>query len=194
VDTRVTYLWTDTLVIKFLIALSDLYKTAFTTPWDTFIWLVMPFGLCNTPATFQRLIMFIFFDVLYKLMTVFVDDFSIQSDTESHLECVRDALKRCRMAKLALNLEKTYLAVQKGVLLGYVVNERGREPDPEKIAIIDELEPPTKAKGIAKFLGHVGWYRELIPFYSKISLPITHLLKKTLNLSGRKSVKKHLVS
>ena len=124
--------------------------------------------------------MFIFSDLLYKSMTVFVDDFSIQSDKESHLECVREALKRCRMARLALNPENTYLAVKNGVLLGYVVSERGREPDPEKIAVIDELESPTNAKGIAKFLGHVGWYKELIPSYFKISLPITHMLKKDI--------------
>jgi hypothetical protein len=76
------------------IALSDLHKTAFTTPWGTFIWLVMPFGLCNAPATFQKLVMFIFSDLLYKSMTVFVDDFSTQLDIKSHLECVREALKR----------------------------------------------------------------------------------------------------
>ena len=64
------------------------------------------------------------------------------------------------------------------MLLGYVVSEKGREPDPEKIAVIDEFEAPNNTKGIAKLLGHVGWYRELIPSYAKIVLPITHLLKK----------------
>jgi hypothetical protein len=84
------------------------------------------------------------------------------------------------MARLALNPEKIYLAVQKGVLLGYVVSEKGREPNPEKIAVIDELEPPTNAKGIAKLLEHVEWYREPIPSYFKIALPITYLLKKDI--------------
>lgn len=58
------------------IALGDLHKTAFTTLWRTFIWLVMPFGLCNALATFQILVMFLFCELLYKLMTTFVDDFS----------------------------------------------------------------------------------------------------------------------
>ena len=64
------------------------------------------------------------------------------------------------------------------MLLGYVVSEKGKEPDPNKIAVIDGLATPTNAKGIAKLLGHVGWYRELIPDFAKIAVPITQLLKK----------------
>jgi hypothetical protein len=91
--------------------------------------------------------MFIFFDLLYKSITVFVDDFSIQLDADGHLGCVREALMRCGTAKLTLNPEKTYLVLQRGVLLGYVVSGKRREPDPEKITVIDELEAPTNAKG-----------------------------------------------
>ena len=160
------------------IALADLHKTAFTTPWRTFIWVVMSFGLCNAPATFQRLVMYIFSDLLFKSMTVYIDDFSTQSSAKEHVHCVREALVRCRQMRLALNPDKTFLGVKKGVLLGYVVSENGREPDPDKVAVIDELETPKNAKGISKLLGHVGWYRELIPDFAKIAVPITHLLKK----------------
>lgn len=58
------------------IALQDIHKTAFTTHWDTFVWVVMSFGLCNASITFQRLVMYMFTDLLYKSMTMFVDDFS----------------------------------------------------------------------------------------------------------------------
>lgn len=160
------------------IAVQDVHKTAFTTPWGTFVWVVMPFGLCNAPATFQRLVMYVFTDLLYKSMTVFVDDFSTQSSAAEHLQCVREALIRCRRMQLALNPEKTFLGVQRGVLLGYVVSEKGREPDPDKIAVIEGLATPTNAKGVAKLLGHVGWYRELIPDFAKIVVPITQLLRK----------------
>ena len=80
--------------------------------------------------------------------------------------------------RLALNPDKTFLGVQRGVLLGYVVSEKGRKPDPDNIAVIDELKTPTNARGIAKLLSHVGWYRELIPDFVKIAVPITQLLKK----------------
>ena len=75
------------------IALTDLYGTTFSTFWDTFIWLVISFGLCNVPATFQRLVMFISSNLLYKSMIKFVDDFSTQSDAYSHLACMRVTLK-----------------------------------------------------------------------------------------------------
>ena len=160
------------------IALCDVHKTAFTTPWGTFVWVVMPFGLCNAPTTFQRLVMYILTDLLFKSMTVYMDNFSTQSTSEDHVESVRLVLVRCRKMRLALNPDKTFLGVQRGVLLGYVVSEKGREPHPDKIAMIDGLSTPTNAKGIAKLLGHVGWYRELIPDFAKIVVPITQLLKK----------------
>ena len=64
------------------------------------------------------------------------------------------------------------------MLLDYAVSEKGMKPDPEKIAVINELATSTNAKGIAKLLGHVDWYRELIPDYAKIVVPITQLFKK----------------
>ena len=93
------------------IALAYIHKMAFTTPWGTFVWVVMPFGLYNAPATFQRLVMYIFTDLLFEFMTVFVDDFNTQSSTSQHLESVREALMRCRKAQLALNPYKTFLRV-----------------------------------------------------------------------------------
>ena len=53
------------------------------------------------------------------------------------------------------------------------MSEKRKKPDPDKIAVIDGLATPTNAKGIAKLLGHVGWYRELIPNFSKIAVPMT---------------------
>ena len=80
------------------IASEDRHKTAFTTPWGTFIFLVMPFGLCNAPSAFQRAMTYAFSDLLHKTMTVFIDDFSTQSEIATHIECVRQAFERCRTA------------------------------------------------------------------------------------------------
>lgn len=160
------------------IAPEDRHKTAFTTPWGTFVWHVMPFGLCNAPAIFQRLVMSIFSDLLYKSMTVFIDDFSTQSDADSHIHLVKESLERCKKARMALNPEKTYLALTRGILLEYMVSKRGREPEPEKVKVIQNLLPPTSVKEVQRVLGYTGWYRELIEDYATITLPITSLQKK----------------
>ena len=69
----------------------------------------------NAPATHQRLVMYIFTDLLYKSMIVFVNDFSIQSSSSQHLGCMREALIRCRKMQLAFNTDKTFLGVQNKV-------------------------------------------------------------------------------
>ena len=76
--------------------------------------------------------MHIFTNLLFKSMTVYIVDFSTKSTSDNHVESVRLALVRCRNMTLALNPDKTFLGVQRGVLLGYVVSEKGREPDPDK--------------------------------------------------------------
>lgn len=65
-------------------------------------------------------------------MTIFVNDFSTQSKVSQYLECVREAKIRCKKMQLAFNLDKTFLVVQNGGLLGNMVSENGREPDPNK--------------------------------------------------------------
>ena len=80
------------------IALQDIYKTAFSTPWSTFVCVVRP--LCNVPATFQRLVMYIF-----------IDDFSTQSISSQHLGYVREILIISRQMQLALNPDKIFLEV-----------------------------------------------------------------------------------
>ena len=91
---------------------------------------------------------------------------------------VRESLERCKKSRMALNPEKTYLTVSRGVLLGYVVSKEGREPEPEKVKVITNLKPPTNVKKVQRVLGHEGWYRELIPDYATITPPITKLQQK----------------
>ena len=110
--------------------------------------------------------MYIFTDLLFMSMMVYIYGFSTQSSTSEHLQCVREALFRCRQMRLAFNPNKTFSRVQKGVLLGYVVRKK-KNPDPNKIIVnIDGLATSKNATGIAKLLGHVGWYRELIPDFA----------------------------
>jgi hypothetical protein len=160
------------------VALRDRHKTAFTTPWGTFICLVMCFGLCNGPATFQRVMIFAFSNLLHKSMTVFIDDFSTHSKREDHLYWIHECLIRCRNTRIAINPDKLFVAVVRGVLLGHIVFEAGIELDPEKVEVINNLKPPTTVKEVQKVLGHIGWYRSRIEDYATPALSLTNLIRK----------------
>jgi hypothetical protein len=138
----------------------------------------MCFGLCNGPTTFQRVMTFAFSDLIHKSMMVFIDDFSTHSKKEDHLNWVRECLIRCRRTQIALNPDKLFVGVVRGVLLGHIVSESGIEPDPEKVEVIHNLKPPTNVKGVQKVLGHIGWYRSRIEDYATSALPLTNLIKK----------------
>jgi len=87
--------------------LKDREKTAFTTRFGTYEFNVMPFRLCNAPATFQRLMDRIYKDIAWKFVVVYLDDTIIYSRTfEDHLKHLREVFIRIRKAGLRLNLEK----------------------------------------------------------------------------------------
>ena len=86
------------------IALGDQEKTTFTCPYDTFAFRKMPFGLCNSPATFQRCMMSMFLDLVEEAMKIFMDDFSVYgSSFENCLENLETVVQRCQDQNLALN-------------------------------------------------------------------------------------------
>jgi len=93
------------------IAPEDWHKTAFTSPWGTFVYVVMPFGLCNASVAFQRIMTYAFCKLLCKSMVVFIDDFNTQTSQEEHFEMLRACFQRCREVGISLNPEKVYLVV-----------------------------------------------------------------------------------
>jgi hypothetical protein len=103
---------------------------------------------------------------------------------------LRACFQRCRKVDISLNLEKVYLAMVQGILLGYVVSKKGKELDPDKVEVIVNLQPPTIVKQIEKVLGHIGWYRDLIEDYSTHAAPLTNLTKK----ANVKCLREHTLS
>nr|GEU43392.1 reverse transcriptase domain-containing protein [Tanacetum cinerariifolium] len=157
----------------------DQEKTTFTCPYGTFAYKCMPFRLCNAPVTFQRCMMAIFHDMIEQTMEVFMDDFSVFGNSFSTcLTNLEKMLKRCEDTKLALNWEKIHFMVKEGIVLGHKILKKGIEVDKAKIKVISKLPHPTTVKGIRSFLRHAGFYRRFIKDFSKISRPMTHLLKK----------------
>ena len=86
------------------IALKDQEKTTFTCPYSTFAFRRIPFGLCNSPTTFQRCMMPTLLDLVEEVMEIFMDDFSVyESSFENCLENLETVLQRCQDKNLALN-------------------------------------------------------------------------------------------
>ena len=111
----------------------DQLKTTFTSPWGTFYYEVMSFGLCNAPVTFQRLMNKILEPFLGHLVRVFMDDFGIYGNWALHLEKLEKVFERLDEARITLSAKKTKIGFTSGRLFGHIVSKEEIGTDPEKI-------------------------------------------------------------
>ncbi|RDY07759.1 Retrovirus-related Pol polyprotein from transposon 17.6, partial [Mucuna pruriens] len=115
-------------------------------------------------------------------MEVFMDEFTVYADSfDACLENLSMVLKRCIETNLVLNFEKCHFMVTEGIVLGYLVSNKGIEVDKSKIDIITSRPNPASVREICSFLGHAGFYRRFINNFSKISLPLSKLLQKDVD-------------
>jgi len=157
----------------------DKEKTAFISTYGLYEWNVMPFGLCNAPATFQRMMDEVCEGLEWKVGSDYIDDIVIGSTTfEEHLRSLQNLFNRLQEYGLTIKIQKCKFCQQELVFLGHLVSKDGIRPNPAKTKIIEELRPPTDLKGLRRFLGVTGYYRRFVQDYSKIANPLTRLLKK----------------
>ena len=167
------------------VAPADQEKTAFTTPVGLYQFSRMPFGLCNAPATFQRLMQRCLGGQVHDHLLIYLDDVIVYSaDFQGHLDHLTGVFQRLREHGLKLQPTKCHLFQQSVKYLGHVVSAQGVSPDPEKTAAVQEWPVPKTVKQVRSFLGFVGYYRRFIKAFSKIAGPLTNLLQGT---SGRSS-------
>lgn len=111
----------------------DMEKTAFITQWGTYCYKVMPFGLRNAGATYQRAATTLLHDMIHKEVEVYVDDMIVKSvDREGHFIALERFLERAKKYNLRLNPQKCAFGVTAGKLLGFMITHRGIEVDPGK--------------------------------------------------------------
>ncbi|KAL5556976.1 hypothetical protein UlMin_039212 [Ulmus minor] len=138
----------------------DAEKTAFRTPFGNFHYVVMPFGLKNAGATYQRAMTAIFHDMIHDFVEDYVDDLVVKSrkamDHVTHLQKVFD---RCRKYKLKMNPKKCAFGVNMGKFLGVIVHREGITVDEAKAAAIREIPSPKNQDQLRTLIGKVSYLR-----------------------------------
>lgn len=149
---------------------------------------VLPFGLCNAPATFQRLMNNVLAGLIYKSCAVYLDDIVVASPTfEQHLADLKEILDRLQSAGLTLKLSKCQFCLSDLTFLGYRVSPSGIHRNPDKLrAVMDFL---TSVKHVRQFLGLTGYYRRFVQDYARHAEPLFALTKKDLPFNWDNKVK-----
>ncbi|PNY17392.1 Ty3/gypsy retrotransposon protein [Trifolium pratense] len=160
-------------------AQEDIHKTAFRTHHGHYEFLVMPFGLCNAPSTFQSTMNLIFEPYLRRFVIVFFDDILVYSPTlDSHLEHLKVVFQCLLTHEFCLKQSKCSFAQSSIDYLGHIVSAEGVGPDPTKIEAMVSWPVPSNVKQLRGFLGLTGFYRKFICKYASIAAPLTALLKR----------------
>ena len=158
---------------------ADIEKTAFRTHHGHYEYLVMPFGLCNAPSTFQAAMNSLLGPFLRHFATVFFDDILVYSDSlASHITHLRTIFQALVQGQFYLKETKCLFAQRKLEYLGHVVSGKGVEPEPSKVQAITQWPPPSSPKDLRAFLGLTGFYRKFVRGYASIAAPLTTLLCK----------------
>jgi hypothetical protein len=142
----------------------DREKMTFTTPWGTFMYAKMPFGLMNAGETFQRAMDIAFIGENDKFVVVYLDDITIfsRSDKE-HRFHLRKVFLKCRSFDISLNPKKSLFAMQEGKLLGHIVSVEGVRIEPSRVEAIQALSIPRSKKEVQSFLGKINFLRRFVP-------------------------------
>ena len=163
---------------------SDQLATSFITPFGVFCYVTMPFGLRNAGATYQRCMLHVFGEHIGRIVEAYVDDIVVKSKKADDLvRGLRVVFKRLRANGVKLNPEKCVFGVPRGMLLGFIVSQRGIEPNPEKVAAVLRMGPIHDLKGVQKVMGCLASLSRFISRLGEKGLPLYRLLRKAERFS-----------
>ena len=140
------------------------WKATFVTHEGLFQFWVMPFGLCNAPAMFERPMDHILSGMRWGRSLVYLDD--VISDTPEALLCLTEVLERISSFGLQLKAKKCTFMQTEVAFLSHVVGRAGLACDPEKLSAVWTWHTPDSVKQVRQFVGFVGYYRRFIPNFA----------------------------
>ena len=154
-------------------------KAAFVTNEGLFQFRVMPFGLCNAPATFERLMDRVLCGMRWSRCLVYLDDvISFGKTVPEAIGRLEEVLARLSDFGLQLKAKKcTFMQTEVG-FLGHIVGRSGLACDPNKLSAVRDWHEPTKLKGVRQFIGFVGYYHRFVKDFAKLADPLVSLTRK----------------
>jgi hypothetical protein len=156
----------------------DREKIAFTTPWGTFMYAKMPFGLMNAGAMFQRAMDIAFIEEKDQFIVIYLDDITVFSRIDKEHRChLKRVFLKCRRFGLSLNPRKSLFSMQEGMLLGHIISTVGVRIDPNRVEAIQSLSLPNSKKEVQAFLGKINFLRFVSNFVELVK-HITTMLRK----------------
>ncbi len=161
----------------------DIDKTAFVTRQGLFRFTVMPFGFCNAPATFERLMELVLKDLNWKVCLIYLDDITVHgAGFYPALDWLKMVWRHIREANLKLKPTKCYLMRAQFPFLGHIVSHQGVGVDPAKMEAVEKWLTPVNVKDMRAFLGLASYYRRYIPGFSTVAAPMTNLTRQGVDL------------
>lgn len=158
---------------------ADREKTAFTIGTGLYQFTVMPFGLCNAPATFERLMETVLKGLSWKTCLVYLDDIIVVGkNVEDHMRNLEEVFKRMREANLKFSPKKCNLFRKEVSFLGHIISGKGVAVDPEKTRAVSEWPVPKDQHELRSFLGLCTYYRRYVLGFANIAKPLTRLTEK----------------
>ncbi|KAG8180136.1 hypothetical protein JTE90_028723 [Oedothorax gibbosus] len=158
---------------------ADREKTAFITPEGLYEFKVfMPFGLCNAPATFSRMMDNLLRHFKWSTCLCYLDDIIVFSETfEEHISRLNLVLKCLQDAGLFLNHKKCLFAAREVKILGHLVSSIGVRPDPDKVKAVSNFPTPQNVHDVRSFLGLCSYFRRFIKGFCYLAEPLQMQLK-----------------
>lgn len=140
---------------------------------------MVPFGLCNSPAIFQRHIRAVFRELaIQNVVLIYLDDLIIPAKEEGEgLHKLKQVLRTASEYGLRINWRKCKLLVSRVEYLGHILEAGTIKPSEQKITAVTKFPEPTSTKMIQSFLGLTGYFRKFVPQYALIARPLSQLLK-----------------
>ena len=169
---------------------ADRHKTAFSTKYGLFEHIRMAFGLCNAPATFQRIVSMVLKGMLWHEILAYLDDVLVKGKNFiDHTKNLFKTFARFHEHNLKLKPKKCHLFQHETVFLGHLVTQEGMKVNPDNISKVQDWPVPQNVREVESFLGFANYHRQHIRDYAKLTEPMYRLTgakakKITFNWTG----------